>query len=50
MEKEYEIVASFKENNCTFTIKQPIQNSSAEELKTFYAALAKATFKQQNKP
>ena len=50
MEKEYEIVASFKEDNCTFTIKQPIQNSSPEELKTFYDVLAKAAFKHQKKP
>ena len=50
MEKEYEIVASFKDDNCNFTIKQPIQDSTPEELKSFHAALAKAAFKNQNKP
>jgi hypothetical protein len=49
-EKDYEIVANFKVDNCTFTISQPVQESTFKELENFNIALAKAAFRQLQKP
>ena len=46
---ELETVAKFTEENCTFTIMQPIKEES-EKRKAYYNALAKATFKHHFKP
>ncbi len=48
-ENEYEIVAKFTDENCTFTIKEPVENS-LEKMKAYYAALSKAAFSQRQKP
>lgn len=46
---EYETIAKFTDENCTFTIKQPV-NQEIEKLKKYYDALARAAFNQHFKP
>jgi hypothetical protein len=46
---EVETVAKFTDENCTFTIMQPIKEEP-EKRKKYYNALAKATFRQHLKP
>ena len=48
-EIEYETIAKFTDENCTFTIMQPIKEAP-EKRKIYYAALAQAAFKQRFKP
>jgi hypothetical protein len=46
---EVETIARFTDENCTFTIIQPIKEAP-EKRKAYYNALAKATFRQHFKP
>ena len=46
---EVETIAKFTDENCTFTIMQPIKEDP-EKRKAYFNALAKATFKQCFKP
>jgi hypothetical protein len=46
---ELETIAKFTDENCTFTIMQPIEESP-EKRKAYRMALAKATFRQHFKP
>ena len=48
IENKYETIAKFTDENCTFTVKQPIKDSP-EKLKKYYDALARAAFKQHFK-
>lgn len=46
---EFETVAKFTEENCTFTIMQP-KKEAPEKKEAYFKALAKATFRQHFKP
>lgn len=44
IEKEYEVVAEFTEENCSYIVKQPKKKSTPEELESFYLALGKMLY------
>lgn len=48
-EDEFETIAKFTDENCTFTIMQPIKETP-EKRKVYFAALAKAAFRHHFKP